>query len=110
MLIRTSYTATDVTVTLYGNNGGRRVEAVAGEPFDFVKPRTVYRPDPAVPPGAQVRHQAGADGFTIRVTRVIRFPDGTEKRSVATTSYDPADEIILHNPATPPVVVPASPS
>ena len=70
ILVRTASTATSVTVTLYGANGGRRVRAAAG-------PR---RPVP------------GRD-FTITVTRTIRYPDGRVARQPYITTYDePPDD------------------
>ena len=70
ILVRSSATATSVTVSLYGANGGRRVRAVAG-------PR---------------RSVAGGD-FSITVTRVVRYRNGRVARERYTTTYDrpPAD-------------------
>jgi len=64
VLVRASTTATSVTVTLYGDNGGRRVSASASERR-------------AVP---------GAD-FSITVTRTIRYPGGRVTREPTTTTY-----------------------
>lgn len=70
VLVRTSSTDTSVTVRLYGNNGGRRVQAIPGE-----------------------RVPASDGGFQITVTRVIRTPDGREQRQPVTTTYGvPADD------------------
>ena len=65
ILIRTGTSATSVTVTLYGDNGGRRVTADAG-------PR---RPLPD-------------RDFQITVTRTVRYGDGRVARQPYTTSYD----------------------
>ncbi len=62
--IRTFTDATSVTVSLYGDNGGRRVRAVPGE----------REPNP------------GGD-FRITVTRFIRYPDGRLAKEPRTTSY-----------------------
>ncbi|MFT4036498.1 MAG: VanW family protein, partial [Patulibacter sp.] len=64
ILVRTSYTETSVTVTLYGHNGGRRVQAIPGD----------RQPNPG-------------GNFTITVTRVVRYPDGRVTRTPRTTSY-----------------------
>lgn len=69
ILVRAAGDDTSVAVTLYGNNGGRRVRAESGprEPF----------------PGGD---------FTILVTRHIRFPDGRTEQDSFRTNYDlPAD-------------------
>jgi vancomycin resistance protein YoaR len=71
VLIRTSTDDNSVAVSLYGNNGGRRVEAKTGDrmPVD------------------------GAD-FAVTVTREIRYPGGRTVQQPFTTKYDkpPADE------------------
>lgn len=64
ILIRTAADDAGVTVTLYGDNGGRRVSAEPG-------PR---EPNP------------GGD-FKITVTRVIRYGDGRTVEQPTTTSY-----------------------
>jgi vancomycin resistance protein YoaR len=68
ILVRATTTDTSVTVSLYGDNGGRRVSAIAG-------PR-----------------QPSGDGFSIEVTRVIRYPGGRVTRTPRTTTYTPLDE------------------
>lgn len=70
ILVRASTTATSVTVSLYGANGGRRVRAAAG-----------------------ARRPVGGRDFAITVTRTIRYPDGRVVRQPHTTTYDrpPAD-------------------
>lgn len=64
ILVRASYTDTSVTVSLYGDNGGRRVQAKPGD----------RQPNPG-------------GNFTITVTRVIRYPDGRSAEQPRTTSY-----------------------
>jgi len=65
VLVRTTSTDTSVTVTLYGDNGGRRVRAEVG-------------PRLPIPSG----------DFSITVTRPIRYGDGRIVREPVTTSYD----------------------
>lgn len=65
VLIRTFTDSTSVTVTLYGDNGGRRVTAQTGE----------RRPIPG-------------EDFSIVVTRVVRYPGGRVAREPFTTRYD----------------------
>ncbi|MBB4664251.1 VanW family protein [Conexibacter arvalis] len=69
VLVRASADETSVTVSLYGNNGGRTVTAETGS----------RRPVP------------GGD-FAIDVTRVVRYGDGRTDRSTRTTTYDLLDE------------------
>jgi vancomycin resistance protein YoaR len=65
VLIRTASGASSVTVSLYGDSGGRRVRARSGE------------------------HVALTDGdFAITVTRIVRYRDGRVARQPFTTRYD----------------------
>jgi vancomycin resistance protein YoaR len=64
VLVRATYTDTSLTVSLFGNNGNRRVEA---------------KPDDRQP-------NPGGD-FQITVTRVITYADGREVRQPRTTAY-----------------------
>ena len=64
VLIRTFTDATSVTVSLYGDNGGRRVRAEPGE-----------------------RRKVGDENFTITVTRVVRYPGGRIGREPFTSRY-----------------------
>ncbi len=88
ILVRTSSTETSVTVRLYGDNGGRRVQAI---------------------PGAR---QPVEDGnFSITVTRVIRTPGGGEKRQPVTTRYgSPAPPEPAPEPEPTPEPAPAEPA
>jgi hypothetical protein len=65
VLVRTSYDDAGVTVSLYGDNGGRKVSAKAGE-------------------------QQPADGgdFQITVTRTVRYADGRKASQPVTTRYE----------------------
>jgi len=67
VFVRTSSDAISVTVSLYGNNGGRRVRAQSGERR-------------AVPGG----------DFSLVNTRVVRYADGRTGRDRFTTTYGTA--------------------
>ncbi|MEV4423451.1 VanW family protein, partial [Patulibacter sp. NPDC049589] len=69
VLIRTSYDDAGVTVTLYGDNGGRRVTAKAGD-----------------------REKADGGDFQITVTRTIRYGDGRTDSQASTTRYENEQE------------------
>jgi vancomycin resistance protein YoaR len=70
VLVRTATGATSVTVSLYGNNGGRRVQALTGAR----QPRT-------------------GGGFSMVVTRKVTFRDGRTASERFTTTYGvPAEE------------------
>ncbi len=65
VLVRTSYDSAGVTVTLYGDNGGRRVQAKAGE-----------------------REPVDGGNFQITVTRTVRYADGRVVNQPTTTRYE----------------------
>ncbi|MFA9273206.1 MAG: hypothetical protein ACEQSX_21210, partial [Baekduiaceae bacterium] len=70
VLIRATTDDTSVTVSLYGDNGGRRVSAETGE-----------------------RRKVGSENFTITVTRVVEYGDGRKVREPFTSTYDqPAED------------------
>lgn len=64
ILIRTSSDDDSVTVRLYGDNGGRKVQAVPGS-----------------------RQPTDDGGFSITITRVIKMPGGETRREPVTTTY-----------------------
>ena len=64
VVIRSSASDTSVTVSIYGGNGGRRVQAQT-----------------------QSRADNGEGGFDITIDRVITYGDGTRAREPYTTSY-----------------------
>lgn len=65
VLVRTSYDDAGVTVRLYGDNGGRRVSAKAGD-----------------------RESAEGGDFQITVTRTVRYADGRTDAQSSTTRYE----------------------
>jgi vancomycin resistance protein YoaR len=65
ILVRTSYDDAGVTVSLYGDNGGRRVTAKAGD-----------------------REAADGGDFQITVTRTVRYADGHRAVQPQTTRYE----------------------
>lgn len=64
VFVRASSDATSVTVSLYGDNGGRRVRAVSGP-----------------------RQPVSGGDFSVVVTRITRYADGNTKREPFTTTY-----------------------
>ncbi|MDP8970136.1 MAG: VanW family protein [Actinomycetota bacterium] len=94
ILVKTSYTGTSVTVTLWGTKWVD-VEAVTGQRVNFRQPRTEVRVNPQLPPGSErVVQQAGDPGFDITVIRVLRFPDGRIERETFLTRYEAQSRIV----------------
>jgi len=65
VLVRATADATSVTVSLYGDNGGRRVRAESAD-----------------------RQPVPGGDFSVVVTRVVRYPDGRVARQPFTTRYE----------------------
>jgi vancomycin resistance protein YoaR len=65
IFVRTKATSTSLTVTLYGHDDGRTVEAISGE-----------------------RQPVAGRDFRIRITRLLHLPDGTVRRDGFTTTYN----------------------
>ncbi|HXF58080.1 MAG TPA: VanW family protein, partial [Actinomycetota bacterium] len=84
--IDTSYTDTSITVTFYGHTDVE-VSSVTGQPYDVVPPPVECRPNPSLKKGEEIVVQEGIQGFTVRVTRTLRYPNGREETEVYTTRY-----------------------
>lgn len=106
LFIHTSYTDTSITVSLFGDNGGREVTANMGQPYNYRAFDTRTRPTAELPRGSQRVVQSGADGYQVTVERVIRG-GGVDRTEQIVTTYQPKPQIIEVGTADPP---PPSPS
>ena len=79
LLIVTEYDDTTITVKFFGDNGDRVVEAEVSGRFGYKDFPTEYLPDPERLPADGERVEVrGAQGWSVRVTQTITYPDGTE--------------------------------
>lgn len=96
IVVRTSTTATSVTVSLYGIPRYAAVSATHSEPRAFTTFTTVERATTALAPGTRRVVQAGGGGFTVDVRRTWTPLDGEDappsERIV--TVYRPQQRII----------------
>jgi len=113
VIIKTSATATSITVSFYGNNGGKTCERRLGERSNIVESEVEYIADPALDPDTTITEQSGTTGFTNSVVRRITHPDGTTEDETFTWTYRAAPTILHVHPckmpestATCPVRVP----
>lgn len=90
--VHASYTDTSITVSLFGDNGGKTVRAEHGEPFNFRGYRTTYRENNALPQGSSRVVQSGDGGFDVIVHRVV---DGERERFY--TRYEAQPRIVERN-------------
>jgi vancomycin resistance protein YoaR len=89
MLFDTRYTKTSITVRIFGDNGGRRVEAKVSPRQNIVKPPLEIIPNPAVSPDKEHTVQGGMIGWSVIVARILHFPDGTKKEERRKVTYKP---------------------
>ncbi|NOY56549.1 MAG: hypothetical protein GXP34_11250 [Actinobacteria bacterium] len=100
VLIKTSYTDTSLTVSFYGNNGGRtvvgeqkngrlhmevtsegdatarKVTSSVSSRFDQTDPPIEYTANDELLPGEEIVNVKGRIGWTVIVKRHIEYPDG----------------------------------
>jgi vancomycin resistance protein YoaR len=89
LLIKTAYTGTSITVRLFGDNGGRKVRAeVSGRNNVLPAPLEIL-PNPAMPPDEEKVKEPGSVGWSVIVSRILTFPDGTKKEEKRRVTYRP---------------------
>ena len=97
MVLSTSYTGESITVAVYGKKWVK-VDTVTGERRNVTSPTTIYKETDELPEGrSRVIQEAGADGFDITVTRILKFPDGRVEREPVVTTYLAQPRIIERN-------------
>ncbi|MEX1207572.1 MAG: VanW family protein [Acidimicrobiia bacterium] len=88
IIVRTTYTPTEITAKIYGDNGGLVVEAGLSNRYNHTSARgpVVRKNSSLVPsgpgagcsPSTAVTVQSGSGGWSVDVYRYITHPDGTE--------------------------------
>ncbi|MGH8904009.1 MAG: VanW family protein, partial [Egibacteraceae bacterium] len=96
ILVQTSYTDTSVSVSFWATRWVA-VESITGPRTNPREPETQYRENPSLPPGSEQVVQESAPGFDVTVTRILRFPDGRQRRQDFRTTYNPQPKIIERN-------------
>jgi vancomycin resistance protein YoaR len=81
VIVKTAYTATSVTVKMYGDNGGKDCTAETMEREDIVEfeEELIADTEGELVPGQRVKERSGIDGFLVRVNRIVTHSDGTEE-------------------------------
>jgi len=97
MLIKAEYTETSITVKIYGNNGGRKVQAKRSAPAEVVKPPVKLLPNPKLDATEEKTKASGKAGWSVHVTRIISYSDGTQREERRKVVYKPqAREVEVH--------------
>jgi vancomycin resistance protein YoaR len=96
ILIHTAYTDTEITVTLYGDRGGRRVRAEGPRILATRVPSgpTQYLEDPKLPRGTELVEPAFT-GYDVEVFRIITEPGKPTRRERYFTRYKHANPKVI---------------
>ncbi len=96
ILLRTSYTDTSITVSLYGISPGYTVESETGAWEEGAKYQTIYVYDEEYAPGYSYVRSYGSDGQSITVTRTVTDRSGDVVHVDNFVSvYQPTNETIV---------------
>ena len=109
LFIHTSYTGTSITISLFGDNGGRRVTANMGQPYDYRAFDTRTRGTDELYEGQQRVVQNGTDGYKVTVERVIRG-GGMDRTEQIVTTYQPKPKVVEYGTRPRPAPPPPPPS
>lgn len=89
LLILTSYTDRSITVRLFGDREGRRVDVSVSPRFDIVRPAIEYLPNPEVEPDDEKVKEGGCIGWSVWTMRTVTLKDGTTKKDKRKVIYKP---------------------
>ena len=103
LLIRCAYSRSAITVKLYGDNGGLHVRRKVSQVRDVVQPPVEYTADASLEPDAVKTKERGQVGWTVTVSRVIDFPDGTSRTEERKVTYQPRVRRVNVHPCKLPV-------
>lgn len=102
VLVRTGYSNTTVTVSLYGISPGYTVRTQTGDWEEGEKHQTKVEIDEDRPQGYQSVKTVGTDGMEIYVIRTVTDKNGQVVRQDRFDSvYSPVDKVIVTGPDTP---------
>lgn len=98
MVFKTSYTGTSVTVKIYGDNGGRKVRAEVSGRQNVIEPPAEILPNPSVSPDEEKVKEPGSVGWSVIVSRVLTFADGTKREDRRRVTYKPRTKRVEVHP------------
>jgi hypothetical protein len=98
MVFKTSYTGTSITVKIYGDNGGRKVRAEVSGRKNVVEPAVEIVPNPHVSPDEEKVKEPGSVGWSVIVSRILTFPDGTTREDKRRVTYKPRPKRVEVHP------------
>jgi len=111
ILIRTSYSSTAITVTLYGAKEGRSVKAEGPNVLERVEAETEYVEDPTLAPGTAKQIQEGHPRIVVENFRIISRPGQVDKRERYRWTYEMMKRKVARNTKPPTTTTgPAAPA
>ncbi len=93
LLIRTSYTNTSITVSIYGNMGGRTVKLTGPNEIDKKPPGTKCTNDPTLPAGTEKVTTPGYPEIHVENLRDIAEPGKPDRHERYTWHYQNVDTV-----------------
>jgi vancomycin resistance protein YoaR len=102
VLIRTSYSSTSVTVSLYGNKEGRSCRAEGPHILQTIPIETEFVDDPTLPVGTQKLQTHGEVGYVVENFRIISRPGQPDVRQRFLEHYSMAKDKVLRGTGLPP--------
>lgn len=94
LLIKASYTKTSITVKLFGDNEGRKVERSTSGISDLEEPKTEYEADDRLAPDEEKVKEKGSSGFSVHVARTIVFATGEKREEKRKVRYKPRPRLV----------------
>ena len=89
LLIKCEYGKTFIRVRIYGDNGGRKVRAKVSRKRNIKQPPVELLPNPRLEPDEEKVANGGTLGWTVVVSRLLTYPDGTTKEEKRKVVYEP---------------------
>lgn len=94
MVIKTQVAGTFVKVLIFGDDEGRVTTVNKSRRYDVKKPPTEYEADDSMKPEESKRVRAGQLGWTVLVSRTVKYPDGQKKVESREVVYNPRPELV----------------
>jgi vancomycin resistance protein YoaR len=94
IVVKTSHTATSITVSIYGRPLAEAVSASHGSPTNRTQPETQTRTASDLACGSERVVQGQTEGFTVEVVRTVERTDGSTETDTIRTVYVPQNRIV----------------
>lgn len=94
MLIKTVYGRDFITVKIFGDNGGRKVERKVSGVSDITDPKVEYEANDKLDPEEEKVVERGSHGWSVWVSRIITMPSGEKKEEKRKVTYNPRPRLV----------------